>query len=318
MRDKKLEENLGGALRFIIKNFGENSLLDSTHVSAMISELRPNLSEELAWLKEALDMGIGEILLDKKNTNDLNRKIAINKARLIMEENHIPQKRINFILENLKYGLKWPQNIKIKDKKIEKYLLEDNLNEEEMLDELEDNLNEEEMLDELDDINEDDNMENNISDNENNINSEDSQEDSRKDSQENDNTLSSTNKKHNYVIHVLILVFIGIIGTTIFLSLNTSQVDVTEIIFDMDYKKDESTYVFKKGDFIIMNLTLVSDKEEKIDEKNLSYVVEDTSICKVSDEFEKCRITGVGVGTTTIHVYYDNKLIKNIDISFEN
>lgn len=305
MRDKKLEENLGGALRFIIKNFGENSLLDSTHVSAMISELRPNLSEELTWLKEALDMGIGEILLDKKNTNDLNRKIAINKARLIMEENHIPKKRINFILENLKYGLKWPQNIKIKDKKIEKYLLEDNLNEEEM-------------LDELDDINENDNMENNISDNENNINSEDSQEDLHKDSQENDNTLSSTNKKHNYVIHVLILVFIGIIGTTIFLSLNTSQVDVTEIIFDMDYKKDESTYVFKKGDFIIMNLTLVSDKEEKIDEKNLSYVVEDTSICKVSDEFEKCRITGVGVGTTTIHVYYDNKLIKNIDISFEN
>lgn len=310
MRDKKLEENLGGALRFIIKNFGENSLLDSTHVSAMISELRPNLSEELAWLKEALDMGIGEILLDKKNTNDLNRKIAINKARLIMEENYIPKKRINFILENLKYGLKWPQNIKIKDKKIEKYLLEDNLNEEEMLDELDD-INE-------DDINENDKMENNISDNENNINSEDSQEDLHKDSQENDNTSSSTNKKHNYVIHVLILVFIGIIGTTIFLSLNTSQVDVTEIIFDMDYKKDESTYVFKKGDFIIMNLTLVSDKEEKIDEKNLSYVVEDTSICKVSDEFEKCRITGVGVGTTTIHVYYDNKLIKNIDISFEN
>lgn len=305
MSEKKLEENLGGALRFIIKNFGKNSLLDSTHVSAMISELRPNLSQEIAWLKEALDMGIGEILLDKKNTNDLNRKIAINKARLIMEENYIPKKRINFILENLKYGLKWPQNIKIKDKKIEKYLLEDNLNEEEM-------------LDELDDINENDNMESNISDNENNINSGESQEDLHKDLQENDNTLSCANKKHNYVIYVLILVFIGIIGTTIFLSLNTSQVDVTEIIFDMDYKKDESTYVFKKGDFIIMNLTLVSDKEEKIDEKNLSYVVEDTSICKVSDEFEKCRITGVGVGTTTIHVYYDNKLIKNIDISFEN
>lgn len=310
MSEKKLEENLGGALRFIIKNFGENSLLDSTHVSAMISELRPNLSQEITWLKEALDMGIGEILLDKKNTNDLNRKIAINKARLIMEENYIPKKRINFILENLKYGLKWPKNIKIKDKKIEKYLLEDNLNEEEILDELDD-INE-------DDINENDKMENNISDNEDNINSGESQEDLPKDSQENDNTLSCANKKHSYVIHVIILVFIGIIGTTIFLSLNTSQVDVTEIIFDMDYKKDESTYVFKKGDFIIMNLTLVSDKEEKIDEKNLSYVVDDTSICKVSYEFEKCRITGVGVGTTTIHVYYDNKLIKNIDISFEN
>ena len=310
MSEKKLEENLGGALRFIIKNFGENSLLDSTHVSAMISELRPNLSQEITWLKEALDMGIGEILLDKKNTNDLNRKIAINKARLIMEENYIPKKRINFILENLKYGLKWPKNIKIKDKKIEKYLLEDNLNEEEILDEPDD-INE-------DDINENDKMENNISDNEDNINSGESQEDLPKDSQENDNTLSCANKKHSYVIHVIILLFIGIIGTTIFLSLNTSKVDVTEITFDMDYKKGESTYVFKKGDFIIMNLTLVSDKEEKIDEKNLSYVVDDTSICKVSDEFEKCRITGVGVGTTTIHVYYGNKLIKNIDISFEN
>ena len=81
MREKKLEENLGGALRFIIKNFGKNSLLDSAHVSAMISELRPNLPEELAWLKEALDMGIAEVLLDNKNINDLNRKIAINNGR---------------------------------------------------------------------------------------------------------------------------------------------------------------------------------------------------------------------------------------------
>lgn len=285
MSDKKFEENLGGALRFIIKNFGKNSLLDSTRVSIMINELRPNLSEESAWLKEALDLGIGEILLDNKNINDLNRIIAINKARLIMEESHIPQKRINFILENLKYGLKWPQYIKVKDKKIQKCLLEGNLNHEEILHELDDT-------------------------DENNINSQDSQED--------DQSLSIENKKHNYMIPFFILVFIGIIGTAIFIGLNTSKVEVNEIIFDMEYKKDESTYVFKKGDFIIMNLTLESDKEEKIDEKKLSYVVDDTSICKVSDEFEKCRITGIGVGTTTIHVYYGNKLIKNIDISFEN
>ena len=246
MREKKLEENLGGALRFIIKNFGKNSLLDSAHVSAMISELRPNLPEELAWLKEALDMGIAEVLLDNKNINDLNRKIAINKARLIMEENHIPQKRINFILETLKYGLKWSKNIKIKDKKIERYLLEYNLNEEEILNELY-GINEDNQ-DELDDINEDNQMGNDIS--ENNINSQDSQED--------DPTLSFANKKHNYMIPLLIVLFIGIIGTTIFISLNTSNVDVTEITFDMDYKKGESTYVFKKGDFIIMNLTLES------------------------------------------------------------
>lgn len=286
MSDKKLEENLGGALRFIIKNFGENSLLDSTRVSIMINELRPNLPEESAWLKEALDLGIGEILLDNKNINDVNRKIAINKARIIMEENHIPPKRINFILENLKYGLKWPQYIKVKDKKIERCLLEGNLNHEEILHELDDT-------------------------DENNMNSQDLQE--------NDQSLSSENKKHNYVIPFFILVFIGIIGTAIFIGLNTSKVEVKEIIFDMEYKKDESTYVFKKGDFIIMNLTLEGDKEEdKIDEKKLSYVVDDTSICKVSDEFEKCRITGIGLGTTTIHVYYGNKLIKNIDISFEN
>lgn len=305
MRDKKLEENLGGALRFIIKNFGKNSLLDSTHLSVMISELRPNLSEELAWLKEALDMGIAEILLDKKNINDLNRKIAINKARIIMEENHIPKKRINFTLENLKYGLKWPKYIKVKDKKIERYLLEGNLEQEEI-------------LDEIDDTKANNQIENKISGNENNINSQELQEDLLKDSQENEQTLSCENKKHNYMIPLFIVLFIGIIGTTIFISLNTSKVDVTEITFDMDYKKEESTYVFKKDDFIIMNLTLESDKEEKIDEKNLSYVVEDASICKVSDEFEKCRITGVGVGTTTIHVYYGNKLIKNIDISFKD
>lgn len=305
MSDKKLEENLGGVLRFIIKNFGKNSLLDSTHLSAMISELRPNLTKESAWLKEALDLGIGEILLDKKNTNDLNRKIALIKARLIMEEKHIPKKRINFILENLKYGLKWPQYIKIKDKKIEKYILKGNLEQEEI-------------LEELYDTNQNSQMENNFSHNENNINSQDYQKDLLEDSQENDTSLSSTNKKHNYIIPLLIVVFIGIIGTAIFIGLNTSQVNVTEVIFDINYKKDRSVYVFKKGDFIIMNLALESDKEEKIDQNNLSYVVEDTSICKVSDEFDKCRITGIGVGTTTIHVYYGNQVIKNIDISFEN
>ena len=106
MRDKKLEENLGGALRFIIKNFGENSLLDSTHVSAMISELRPNLSEELTWLKEALDMGIGEILLDKKNTNDLNRKIAINKASTYNGRKSYSQKKNKFHIGEFKIWTK--------------------------------------------------------------------------------------------------------------------------------------------------------------------------------------------------------------------
>lgn len=289
MRGKKLEENLGGALRFIIKNFGENSLLDTTHVMAMMSELRPNLSKESQWLKEALDMDIIKILLDNKNTDDLNRKIAINKAKLIMKENYIPKKRIKFILANLKYGLKWPKK---KHKKINIYIKEIPMYIKaiyQSVKEIGNNL----LKFNLKDI-------------------------KSKKLQENDHISSGEKKKYNSVNPLLVLVFIGIIGTTILISLNPSSVDVKKIIFDTKYEKDESTYVFKKGDFVIMDLALESDKEkENIDKKNLSYAVDDASVCKVSNEFEKCRITGVGVGTTTIHIYYDNKLIKNIDISFE-
>ena len=303
MSNKIFEENLGGALKFIVRNFGKNSLLDSNHVSEMLSALVPNLSEESKWIKEAIDLGIVEVLLDDKNNDYLNRKIALNKARLMMRKEHISKDRINLILESLEYALGWIKDTG-KDDKIKEYTQEDNSNKEKG-------------LNNQGDTSQNNQIQNNISNNhitednnkENNINSQDSQQ--------NGNSSNSEKTRNRFLIHLFILIFIGIIGIALFKNLCSNDVYVKEIIFDIDYEKEESTYVFNKGDFIIMNLILDSDEEEEeIDEEKISYVVDDPSICDVSNEFNKCRITGVGVGATTIYIYYDNDKIKSLDVEF--
>ena len=300
MSSKKFEENLGGALRFIVKNFGKNSLLDSTHVSEMLHELRPNLSKESEWIKEAIDLGVVEILLENNNDNP-SRQIALQEARQMMKDKGFSKSQIKLILDSLKYALKWPQNIeKYKYDKASDYIKEDNLNQEEALN------------------NQNKTNPNNqtLNNNSNNQNTEDKNKNSQ-DSEQDENNSNSTKKVNKFLIPLFILIFIGIIGTALFVNLKSEDVYVSEIIFDIDYKKEESTYVFKKGDFIIMNLVLDSEKAVKIDDDELNYTVDDASICKVSNEFDKCRITGKSVGDTTIHIYYGNKLIKDVNISFE-
>ncbi len=300
MGRNKFEENLSGALRFIVKNFGKNSLLDSTHVSDMLHELRPNLSKESEWIKEAIDLGVVEILLENNNDN-LSRQIALQEARQMMKDKGFSKHQINLILNSLKYALKWPQNIeKYKYDKVCNYIQEDNSNQEEALN------------------NQDETNPNNqtLNNNSNNQNTEDNDTNYHYSEQEENNS-NSTNKVNKFLIPLFILIFIGIIGTALFVNLKSDDVYVSEIIFDIDYKKEESTYVFKKGDFIIMNLVLDSEKAVKIDKDELNYTVDDVSICKVSNEFDKCRITGKSVGATTIHIYYGNKLIKDVNISFE-
>lgn len=337
MTDKKLQENIGGALRFIVQTFGENSLKDSTHLCAMVSELRPDLSQEVLWLKEALDMGVGEVLLGHKYCDDLDKKIAINKARLIMQEKDIPKKTINFVLDNLKFGLNWGKNIRINDRKIEKYLQEDKMGKEKLGEAIcNDEILEEDVEEYV--LKEDDKED---SSDENFLKEDDKEDSTNKnlikkvvfedvESEEDEEIcegavakvidsnedLISYGLKNNYIVAIFIVSFVAIMGMIFFATSKESQVYVKDVVFDIDYKKNQSKYVFKKGDFIVMNVELASKKEEEIDKEKLSYEVGDTSICKVTNDFERCRITNKGVGETSINIYYNNRLLKNIDISF--
>lgn len=322
MTDKKLQENIGGPLRFIVQTFGENSLKDSTHLCAMVSELRPDLSQEVLWLKEALDMGVGEVLLGHKYCDDLDKQIAITKARLIMQQKDVPKKTINFVLENLKFGLGWDKNIKIHDRKIEKYLQEDKMGEEKLSEAVCSNEIFKQDVDEK--IKQDDKKD--IT-NKGLINKVVFEEEQSEEDEEicegsvaklinSNQELISSSPKNNYIVTIFIVAFVAIMGITFYASSKTSQAYVKNIVFDIDYKKNQSEYVFKKGDFIVMNVELASKKEEEIDKEKLSYEVEDTSICNVSNEFERCRITSKNVGQTRINIYYKNRLLKNVDISF--
>ena len=283
MRDKKLEKNLGGALRFIIENFGKSSLLDTTHIIKMTMELRPNLSEEIEYLKQGLDLGIAHIFLSRENTNNTNRRISIKRAKYIMKQNGIPKKTRKLIIESLTYGLKWP---KIKRKKISAYIKEIPIGIKEVGSFL------------VEDI------------------STSIREIKPKPKDESLTCEAKNNSKTNPYFK---WIFIGIICITIFMFFNRKPVDVTDIAFNTKYKKEDSTYVFKKGDFIVMNLELEGKRQKQVvDKKNLSYTSANSKVCKVSNDFSKCRITGVGAGDTKINVYYNNKLIKKVHVLFKN
>ena len=107
MSKKISEENVSVALRFIVDNFGKNTLQDSNRVNAILNDLVPKLSKESKWVKEAIELGIVKILLDERNIDDSNRKLSLNRAELMMKEDHISQERINFILDSFLYGLGW-------------------------------------------------------------------------------------------------------------------------------------------------------------------------------------------------------------------
>lgn len=359
MKDNIWEESIGTSLRFIVNSFGKNALLNSNEVNAMLNELVPDSSKEANWIKEAIDLGIVEILLEKKNIDDYNRNIAINKIRVILKENYTDEDRINFIVDNLAYGLGWSNtkegyNIEDEENKEddfnenidEQHVNNDNLNKEN--DKNQSNINNQNQ-DNID-SNQDnsDSNEDNSESNKNNIdwsniisnniinedidktnstndaNSKDSEDnEDNEDIKSDDNTnpdenINSKKKKYKIIISVIILLILGCIGVGVYNHIKSNRVYVKDITFNIAYKKEDSKYIFKKGDFIVMNISLKGENSNEIDENKLRYKVDDTSICNISNEFNKCRITGRKVGETKIHIYYKRDKIESIDIKFRN
>lgn len=297
MNNKIWEEDIGVALKFIVDNFGKNALLNSSEVNAMLHELVPKLSRESKWIKEAMDLGIVEIFLEEKNIDDYNKNIAINKVKDVLKEDYIAQDRINFIVHSLTYGLGW-SNIKGDD-----YVKNEDDTENEKED-FNENIDKQHINN--DNLNEENNQNQDNSDS-NNINPED---------KEDKKETNIKKRKYKIIISVIILIILGGIGVGVYSKIEANKVYVKELTFDIGHKKEDSKYVFKKGDFIVMNVILEGEGTNKIYENKLSYKADDTSICNVSNEFNKCRITGVGVGETKINIYYKRYKIKSIDLKF--
>ena len=313
MDNKIWEENIGIALKFIVDNFGKSSLLSSSDVNSMLNELVPKSSRESKWIKEAIDLGIVEIFLEEKNIDDYNRDIAINKVKDILKEDGIAEDRINFIIYNLAYGLGW-SNIK-EDHDVEDK--DDTKNEKEDFNEKQNNPN---INNDKSNNNDNSNEENNQNKKESNINNEN--EDSKDTNypnninSENKKEINIKNRKYKIITSVIILIILVCIGAGIYHNIEDNKVYVKELTFDIDYKKENSKYIFKKGDFIVMDVSLEGEGSKKIDKNKLRYEVDDTSICNISNEFNKCRITVKGVGETKIHIYYKRENIESIDLKF--
>ena len=322
MSNKISEENISVALRFIVDNFGKSTLQDANRVNAILNDLTPKLFKESKWVKEAIELGVVKILLDDRNIDALNRKLSLDKAELMMKEEHISQERISFILDSFLYGLGWTNekvdnNIKIKNSS-KNY--EENIKKEITIEDKKEkinNLNQDnsknlksENYSEENDVKIDNQIKNN---NPNNTEIHNDENINQKNVKE--NNLNNKNKKYKILISLIILIAIGSMIYILFNNMGVNDVYAKEITFDVDYKIEGSKYVFKNEDFILMDVSLGGNK---IDESKLNYNVEDNSICAISNEFNKCRITEIKEGTTIIHIYYGNKEIKSVNLEFKD
>ena len=73
--------------------------------------------------------------------------------------------------------------------------------------------------------------------------------------------------------------------------------------------------MIEDGETVELNLTFDAKKENKIDKNKISYSLDDNKVCNYQKQtYNKCILVGVGEGTTTLRIYYDDKEIQTINI----
>ncbi|MFQ7119904.1 MAG: hypothetical protein ACLRPW_07870 [Intestinibacter sp.] len=77
--------------------------------------------------------------------------------------------------------------------------------------------------------------------------------------------------------------------------------------------------MIEDGETVELNLTFDAKKENKIDKNKISYSLDDNKVCNYQKQtYNKCILVGVGEGTTTLRIYYDDKEIQTINIGVGN
>lgn len=310
------EENLSLALRFIVEKFGKDALLNQNKVKAILPDLLSNkFTTETSWVMDAINSGIVGILLNPNNTNEE----AIEKAKDVFENHYVTEIRQEYVLDCLSYALGWT-NTKVDSldeykAKVNKKNSKPKLNLEKEIvfkDSIDDNNkhNEQkepdydEILNQQKEEYRQEPVNTNRQFNDNNLNNRNNQ---------NNYNNSNGNKKKLLLLIPLLLIILGL-GITK-LSGGPGDVEVSDFYFTPQTKLNGTTYMIEDGETVELNLTFDAKKENKIDKKKISYSLDDNKVCNYQKQtYNKCILVGVGEGTTTLRIYYDDKEIQTINI----
>ena len=314
------EENLSLALRFIVEKFGKDALLNQNKVKAILPDLLSNkFTTETSWVMDAINSGIVGILLNPNNTNEE----AIEKAKDVFENHYVTEMRQEYVLDCLSYALGWT-NTKVDSldeykAKLNKKNSKPKLNLEKEIvfkDSIDDNNkhNEQkepdydEILNQQKEEYRQEPVNTNIQFNDNNLNNRNNQ---------NQYNNSNGNKKKLLLLIPLLLIILGL-GITK-LSGGPGDVEVSDFYFTPQTKLNGTTYMIEDGETVELNLTFDAKKENKIDKNKISYSLDDNKVCNYQKQtYNKCILVGVGEGTTTLRIYYDDKEIQTINIGVGN
>lgn len=310
------EENLSLALRFIVEKFGKDALLNQDKVKAILPDLLSNkFTTETSWVMDAINSGIVGILLNPNNTN----KEAIEKAKDVFENHYVTEMRQEYVLDCLSYALGWT-NTKVDSldeykAKVNKKNSKPKLNLEKEIvfkDSIDDNnkhneqkepdydeiLNQQKEEYRQEPINTNRQFDNTNLNNRNN---------------QNNYNDSNGNKKKLLLLIPLLLIIIGLGVTKLFSG--PGDVEVSDFYFSPQTKLNGTTYMIDKNETVQLNITLDAKNKDKIDKDKISYSLDDNTVCNYKKEtYNKCILVGVGEGTTTLHIYYNDKEIQAINI----
>ncbi len=117
------------------------------------------------------------------------------------------------------------------------------------------------------------------------------------------------------ILLVPILVIAGFFGYKA-LS-DPGDVTVSNFKFSEEYELQDGTYVFDEGKDVELTITLKGSKSDNIDEKKVSYVVDNPDVCTYRKiAYNQFELIGMSKGNTTIHIYYGGIQIKTLDVGF--
>lgn len=310
------EENLSLALRFIVEKFGKDALLNQDKVKAILPDLLSNkFTTETSWVMDAINSGIVGILLNPNNTNEE----AIEKAKDVFEKHYVTEIRQEYVLDCLSYALGWT-NTKVDSldeykAKVNKKNSKPKLNLEKEIvfkDSIDDNnkhneqkepdydeiLNQQKEEYRQEPINTNRQFDNTNLNNRNN---------------QNNYNDSNGNKKKLLLLIPLLLIIIGLGVTKLFSG--PGDVEVSDFYFSPQTKLNGTTYMIDKNETVQLNITLDAKNKDKIDKDKISYSLDDNTVCNYKKEtYNKCILVGVGEGTTTLRIYYNDKEIQAINI----
>ena len=98
--------NLSLALRYIVDNFGKNTLLNPGKVEAILTDLIPQSEIEINWIIDSINSGIMKVFVEGKSSDDQSRQEILEKATEIFEKYYPHQ--VHMIKDYWMPNKKWP------------------------------------------------------------------------------------------------------------------------------------------------------------------------------------------------------------------